>query len=535
MIGIHHRNHIMSQEPVNNPTNNQPSTPTIPTPVDGASVAPAPQPIPFSTIPQTPTPNQHHTTTSIHPPVTTTVSQDHNYLFFIIIFLLVILISGIVALLVLVKRGIVSLGTKQVSKQQNLKQSSTHSTHNTTQTMPPISQMKVAQNSTTQSHQSISPNQSSQPVHPNTMLKQQIGIPSSLNNQNTMQTQMQSHTSSTMLNQTTANTASPIVQLPQLTNEDKEKASCFIELGNGNGAIVVSASLIGNSHLRASPQIPCQDNHAISNLGNGWGVAVSCDGAGSYVHSHKGSQFAAEELKKASARAVEHFQWKTKNQLPDEHEWRDIAKQIFGLTYTKLVDYSKKLGLADVEQLSCTAIITIFSPLGLLVAHVGDGRACYKDKDDRWHAMIRPFSGDGGGTAFLATDFVWKELFQPLKNNKEQNDLIRTCLDVFMESRVINEPVQKFVLMSDGCEEQLYTTKQLYTSLGGKYIDINKPHDENLNKLLDILTNNIFTQTYDSDKNRELVMEQRLISILRDTDGFKQEDDDKTLVIGFLA
>lgn len=320
---------------------------------------------------------------------------------------------------------------------------------------------------------------------------------------------------------------SPAPTIP-LSDEDKERSVAIV-----SQVVVVGASVIGKSHLAAKPQIPCQDSHAIYDLGDGWGIAVVCDGAGSYAHSHKGSRFVSDQLTSSFAKAINHFKWKEQG-LPDEYEWRDIAKGVFGFTYKNLVDYGVSLGLHDVEQLSCTAIVVVYSPLGLLVAHVGDGRACYEDESGKWHAMIRPFAGDEGGTAFFPTDFVWKSLFVPMKNTKEQNDLIRTCLDVFLGCRVINTRVRAFALMSDGCEDYLYQGKRSYPSLNNKYLDINEPHQNNLNSLTTRLMN-AYGRYPNEPKHQALDLKEGLLDILRDESGFKDEQDDKTVVVGILG
>jgi len=47
----------------------------------------------------------------------------------------------------------------------------------------------------------------------------------------------------------------------------------------------VEASIIGKGHVQSG--MPCQDENSITDLGNGWGLAIICDGAGSAKNRKK--------------------------------------------------------------------------------------------------------------------------------------------------------------------------------------------------------------------------------------------------------
>lgn len=353
----------------------------------------------------------------------------------------------------------------------------------------------------------------------NSVIGQPPSTPSQTNRQG------QGHQLNTATPQNPSSATNSIATMTNRLLDDNEKYSSNIAQISNTGYII-GVSSIGVSHLNKTPQVPCQDNHAICDLGQGWGIAVVCDGAGSYHKSHEGSKFVSETLVESLERAVKHFGWKTRSALPEYIVWHDVVKGIFNYTYAQLIDYSKQKNYSDPEILSCTAIVTIYSPIGLLVSHIGDGRACYQDSNHQWHAMMKPFAGEDGGTAFLATDFLWAKLLDKMFNNntlnaQELDKLKYACLDAFVESRVINEPVSAFALMSDGCEDYLYESKKRYDELGGKYLDTNTPKTNDLTQLVDHL-----------NKQDSTTRKQCLAKILDQSPSFKQEPDDKTLILG---
>lgn len=62
-----------------------------------------------------------------------------------------------------------------------------------------------------------------------------------------------------------------------------------------NEWIIVGASVIGRGHIESN--MPCQDSNSYASLGNGWGIAITSDGAGSAKHSHVGSKIVVTRAK----------------------------------------------------------------------------------------------------------------------------------------------------------------------------------------------------------------------------------------------
>lgn len=94
-------------------------------------------------------------------------------------------------------------------------------------------------------------------------------------------------------------------------------------------------------------------------------------------------------------------------------------------------------------------MVVIYSPLGLLAVHVGDGRMGYKTMSGEWKSMMTPHKGEEANqTIFLISEF-WD-----IPNYELSGVLVP-------ESIVIREPVQAFALMSDGCE---HTAMEMYHS-----------------------------------------------------------------------
>ena len=235
--------------------------------------------------------------------------------------------------------------------------------------------------------------------------------------------------------------------------------------------IVVGASVQGNSHIDAG--IPCQDCHGYEYLGEGWGIAITSDGAGSAKFSHLGSAASI-------ARAMVHFkeliqkeEWIKNSILPSDSEWMKKSFQVLKHVRNELEALSKK-NKCDIKDLNATIIVVIHSPLGLLVTHVGDGRAAYKSLDGEWHSMMTPHKGEEANqTIFLLADF-WNIPFYEMSGVNVP------------ESRVIRSEFSAFTLISDGCESTSWLYNQFNEDIG-KYYDPNIPHDKFFNPLIETL------------------------------------------------
>jgi hypothetical protein len=269
---------------------------------------------------------------------------------------------------------------------------------------------------------------------------------------------------------------------------------------------LVSASVTGNSHIEND--IPCQDAHKIKKLNHKWGIAVTADGAGSFRYSHLGSRETVEIAIQVFTDLIEREQWIQKKEIPTEETWKLLAKSSLKTIRDKLKEYADENEL-DFSQIGCTLIVVIYTPYGLLVTHVGDGRAGYLNDKNEWLAAIDPFEGDEVGTTVFINLNIW--------NNDE-----------FIESRIIKDKVKAFTLMSDGCESISWQTVQL-DKKNKKFVVINKPFPDFFNNSLNVLKKMKKSKLSDKEVN------EKWANYL--TNGHPkliEERDDKTMILAYI-
>ena len=274
--------------------------------------------------------------------------------------------------------------------------------------------------------------------------------------------------------------------------------------------MLVGASVQGNGHIQM--KIPCQDNHAYESLGYGWGIAIVSDGAGSASLSHKGSAIVAMRGIFHFKALVEREGWIQKKELPGEGEWMKHAYRTLKLVRNDMAAFAQKLQCAA-KDLSATAIVVIHSPYGLLVTHVGDGRAGYKDLKGNWLPLITPHKGEEANqTLFLQSDF-WNIPFLELSGV------------LVPESIVLRQPVAAFTLMSDGCENTSWLCNQ-YNEATGKYFDPNLPFAKFYNQLIPTL------QAFYEDGISLEERKKKWYSFLKNGNkALIKENDDKTMIL----
>lgn len=280
-----------------------------------------------------------------------------------------------------------------------------------------------------------------------------------------------------------------------------------------NKWVVLGASVIGKSHIQMN--LPCQDYHFHHPLSSKWGIAVVCDGAGSALNSHIGSTFIAKEAAPRCFKAlVEKEKWIEKHQLPSQLEWEYLAKKEIENCYGALKIFSESTNL-DFSSLACTVIVLIYSPLGILISHIGDGRAGYKSDDGTWIAAMTPHKGEEANQTIFLTSNGWFG-----------DKILKLSGVTVPESRVINEPVDAFVLMSDGCENHSFECSH-FDKIEQKWSDPNKPFEKFFNPLVDQV------HSMATSPNTDLQMNEKWKHFLSiGTEGLKNEPDDKTMVIG---
>jgi hypothetical protein len=246
-------------------------------------------------------------------------------------------------------------------------------------------------------------------------------------------------------------------------------------------------------------------------------MAIVCDGAGSAKNSQLGSEFIAKiAAPKIFKESLTRFDLYSANSWPTEEKWNEIVNENVRKLQDELVAHAKGLSL-DPSSLACTFIIVICSPVGILAAHVGDGRAGYCDRDGIWKPLIKPHKGDEANmTIFMTSNLHMVDKYFLMSGVRVP------------ESRVINEKATAFALMSDGCETHSFqcSIPDLKT---GKFYDPNLPYPKFFNPLTKNLRDLLDDQVQVEEANEKW---KKFIEC--GTKGLENEPDDKTMILGIL-
>ena len=276
---------------------------------------------------------------------------------------------------------------------------------------------------------------------------------------------------------------------------------------------VVGTSVIGKSHI--SMNLPCQDSCKYKYIGDGWGIAITSDGAGSAKRSEIGSKIVVERGVFHFEQLIERQGWKRDNKLPSDVIWLQMAYITLQTIYKELVAFGSAKGI-DYKELSATIIVLIHTPHGILCTHIGDGRAGYRSESGEWKSLIIPHKGEEANqTIFITSDF-WS-----------QPNYVMS--DVFVpQSIVMRECPTAFTLMSDGCEHTMWECN-LYDEQKQIFFDPNRPFAKLYEGLRDTLV----------DYSKEQVKLQKRAEnwqkfIMEGNNSLKKESDDKTLILGVL-
>jgi len=282
----------------------------------------------------------------------------------------------------------------------------------------------------------------------------------------------------------------------------------------GNDWFVVCASSIGKSHITSN--IPCQDNHYCENIGYGWGIAISCDGAGSAENSDLGSVFVSKEAFNLFKKYIISNSYHKKNFLPSDNDWNIFACDAFNQIRRQLEKFAKSKKI-EFTSVGCTVIVVIYSPIGLLVVHIGDGRSGYCNIKGEWNSMLTPHKGEESNETIFISSNGWQN----------GNSFSMSGVSV-PECRVIREKPSAFTLLSDGCEAHSFECSKMDTST-------NKWHDPNIpfSKFFDPLVKSIKGMYQNSVPFATIDSKWRTF-IEEGTLGLKEEADDKTLIVGVL-
>lgn len=269
--------------------------------------------------------------------------------------------------------------------------------------------------------------------------------------------------------------------------------------------IMGGASCIGAGHI--SDGKPREDSFYCEDWGNHWGITIVSDGAGSRAKSAIGSWLISNEYapKIFKRHLKPHFE--SPEPITSE-QWQTISLRAFYECVYSLYEYCETQN-DDMELYGCTVIVIIYSPLGILCTHIGDGRACYRDSTGEWRACMKPYNPDPlepSATVFI-TSSIWEDL------NTAQEYIGST----------ICEGANAFALLSDGMERYCFTCTPRDVITGD---DPNTP------------LQGFFEGVYESFRKiqaDESVINTELEDYLTNNVRLSQEIDDKTLVFGYMV
>jgi hypothetical protein len=271
--------------------------------------------------------------------------------------------------------------------------------------------------------------------------------------------------------------------------------------------VIAKGSSIGGRHIEDN--LPCQDSNAVFfNLEMDYGLAIVSDGAGSASHSDLGSKIVIE---KGIELLIDKFLETSFQELiqKEQIEVDTFFIEFYKLLYKKFEEYSLENDL-PIKSLAATSIIVVFSKSGLICSHIGDGRAGYQDNENTWHSVLEPFKGEEANQTIFITSDIWES----------PNEFIRTTK--------VNNQIQSFILMSDGCESATFELNR-FNEETQLYEKLNNPYPKFFNPNIAILRELVL-----SGKSTEEIDDLWLKFLHNGNSKFESEIDDKTLILGTL-
>ena len=269
-----------------------------------------------------------------------------------------------------------------------------------------------------------------------------------------------------------------------------------------------TASVIGKSHIENN--LPCQDASRIKRLSLNCGVAIVADGAGSCKHSQQGSKILTEKGVLLFAKNLGKSAFLRRKRVLRKDHWRRIVLKCFNHLRHELSEYSITNGYT-LKDLSSTMIVLAYSPWGIMVAHVGDGRAAYTNSDLDWKPLFTPFSGsEAGTTVFFTSKAVWGNP------------------DKYIKTAVVNDHITGFSLLSDGMEKSSF---ECYIKKPDEehYYDPNIPYNNFFNPVAKSLH-----AMSEKGWNQKKLNKSWQNFLLKGNERLVNEPDDKTMIVGIL-
>lgn len=308
---------------------------------------------------------------------------------------------------------------------------------------------------------------------------------------------------------------SSAIKLSEDDNEIKDTKSQIRKSSyktTSNKGLIIGISLQGRAHIQNGT--PCQDYHHVECLADGWILSIVSDGAGSAKEAARGSKANCEISAKLISKLLHDKQWIENEYLPTEEEWHIEISNILSLTKQIIKQQANNQNI-DSRAFNATILILLVTPLGMLTAHIGDGRMGYKSQNGAWYSLMIPHKGEEASqTVFLPND--WDITSVPA---------FQMSGVYIPETRVVKEVPSSYILISDGCEQSMWMC-HMYNEKLKKYEDKNRPYE----RFLDPLITDILAQTNDEQQRIN-----RLMYIIdQGTNSCLREQDDRTIVLGIL-
>lgn len=289
----------------------------------------------------------------------------------------------------------------------------------------------------------------------------------------------------------------------------KERTRLFTNEKN-----VIGISYRGDSHIKSDT--PCQDCHTFSKINDKWSIAIVSDGAGSAKNSDQGSRAICAAFKYYIEKLIQENTILQEGHILDEKSWDIEFKGMITQFHRDLKDNIVKPEI-PFESLAATIILLLYSSDGYMFAHIGDGRAAVRVNGD-WKTILTPHKGSEANQTIFCTS-------QYLGLGEKSRPNLKMSGIYVPETKAVDEQIDGFVLMSDGCENGAWITYQKRNLENGDFIveDVNLPRKTILDQFINILGQET-SQREEATAN----------FITGYNDAFENEPDDKTILIGLV-